>query len=77
MLVGPRRPQARLARDLEDRVHAQVLVRIDRLAGRRIDRQLRRIEELARVGGQLQDRVGQPREALAGIQRRHVLVRRL
>src|SRR5258708_4681491 len=45
VLVGPRRPQARRTRHLEDGVHVEVGVRVDRLAGLRVDRQFRRVDE--------------------------------
>ena len=49
-------------------------MRVDRLAGGRIDRQLRRVEQGRRVAGHLQDVAGQAREPLAGVDRVLVLV---
>src|SRR5258705_318159 len=64
VLVRPGRTQAGRASDLEDRVHLEVLVRVDRLAADRIDWELGGVDERGRVARHLQDPVRQPREPL-------------
>src|SRR6202011_300306 len=69
VLVGPGGAQAGRPRVLEDRVHLQVAVRVDGLAGLRVDRQLGRVDQRLRVGCQLEDGTGQSWQALAGVER--------
>ena len=51
VFVYPRGAQPVFLRDFEDRVDAEVFVRVDRLAGGRVDGQLRRVDHFGRVAG--------------------------
>ena len=55
VLVRPRRSHASVVDHLEDRVDSQEVPRLNRLAGRRIDRICRRVEARLRVWTQVQD----------------------
>jgi hypothetical protein len=58
VLVRPRRQQAVVVEHVEDRVHLQVLVRIDRLASLRVDRQRGGVDQrVLRLARQLHDPV--------------------
>ncbi len=74
VLVRPRRTQTGPAGHLEDRVHLEVGVRVERLAGLRVDRELRGVDQARRVAGHRQDAVRQARQALAGVDGGLVLV---
>ena len=81
VLVGPGGDQPVLVGHFEDGVHLQVLVRIDGLAGGRVDRKLGWIDDVLGVADHVEDvgpRVGPGGgyEALAGIEGAQVLVER-
>src|SRR5450759_4264383 len=63
-----------VAQDLEDGVHLQVGVRVDRRAGMWVDRQQGRVDEVARMPGHRKDAARQTSQALAGVQAVGVLV---
>ena len=74
MLVRPGGAQPSRSGHLENGVHLQVCVRVDRLAGSPVDRQLAGIDDSVRVAGHLLDAARQPRQTLSGIQRTRIQV---
>ena len=85
VLVGPRCAHAGIVGDLEDGVHAQVLPRVDRLAGGGIDRQLAGVDhpllDLGDAAGQRKHAGGEARvevrDAGAGVDRVQVAIQHL
>ncbi len=75
VLVGPCGCHAGVLGDFENSVHLQILVRVNRSARRRVNREGGRVQEAFRVAGHGQDARGKAAEALPGIEGHRVLVR--